>query len=179
MFGSNSRSGRRRPDFFCLAFLAGSAIAAAPPALAQAPVPKRPDTIAQDRHTAELPQIPLRVDSQRVTAEVAADDASRARGLMHRKALLPDHGMLFVFPRAQQQCFWMKNTLLPLTVAFIDTEGAITSTADMQPHSLEPHCSVAPVQYALEMEQGWFARHGAWPGTRIHGLPGLPPPAAH
>ena len=92
---------------------------------------------------------------------------------MHRTALQPDHGMLFVFSRPESQCFWMKNTPLPLTIAFIDIHGTITSTADMQANSLQPHCSITPVQYALEMEQGWFARHGAGVGTRLEGLPGL------
>ena len=79
--------------------------------------------------------------------------------------------MLFVFPTAEQRCFWMKNTPLPLTIAYIDSTGTIVSLADMQPYSLEPHCSIAPAKFALEMEQGWFGRHGLGPGTRISEAP--------
>lgn len=115
----------------------------------------------------------LQVGDRRITVEVAADDASRSRGLMFRERLAPNHGMLFVFPEATPHCFWMKNTPLPLSIAFIDTQGSIVSLADMQPYSLDSHCSIAPALYALEMEQGWFARHGARPGTMVKGLPRL------
>ena len=170
MFGIHSCSGRRRPDFFCLAFLFGWAIGAAFPLYAQGSfLPGQPHA---QRQAMELPHITLRVGERGIVAEVAANDASRARGLMFRERLAPDHGMLFVFPEAIQLCFWMKNTPLPLTVAFIDTQGVIVSLADMRPLSLQPHCAIAPALYALEMEQGWFARHGAGPGTRVHGLPG-------
>ena len=107
------------------------------------------------------------VGSKRIVVEIASDPPSQSRGLMFRERLEKDHGMLFVFPTAEQRCFWMKNTPLPLTIAYIDKSGTIVSLADMQPYSLEPHCSIAPAQYALEMEQGWFARHGLGPGTRI------------
>ncbi len=160
MFGLQSHSGRVRPDFFsrytlAVALLAGctASISAEPPA------------------TAPLPRIELQVGDQSIIAEVAADDATRARGLMFRESLAANHGMLFVFPEPTQLCFWMKNTPLPLTVAFIDTQGAIVSLADMEPYSLEPHCAIAPAQYALEMEQGWFARRSHGPGTKIEGLP--------
>ncbi len=121
--------------------------------------------------TSGLPVIPLKIGPQSITAEVAADDASRSRGLMFRDQLPPDHGMLFVFQEAWQYCFWMKNTPLPLTIAFIDARGEIINLADMQPHSLDSHCALGPARYALEMEQGWFARHQLRPGTRVSGLP--------
>lgn len=170
MFGTRLHPGLRGPVFFCSALLASWSLSAAQPLradeasrtllLAKAPL-----------QAAGLRRIPLQIGSHRITVEVAADDASRAKGLMFREKLAPNHGMLFVFPEAAQLCFWMKNTPLPLTVAFIDTEGVIINLAHMQPLSLDPHCSIAPTQYALEMEQGWFSRHNVRPGSRIQGLP--------
>ena len=95
-----------------------------------------------------------------IRAEVAADFASRAQGLMHRKSLAPNAGMLFVFDEAAPHCMWMKNTYIPLSVAFIDEQGAIINIADMQPHSEQSHCAARPALYALEMTQGWFAQRG-------------------
>lgn len=140
-------------------------------ALSVAPLQAQSGPPQQD--SAELPRVKLQVGERRITAEVAADDASRSRGLMFREQLPSDHGMLFVFPEPSQMCFWMKNTVVPLTVAFIDPRGDIVNLADMQPQSLETHCAIAPAQYALEMEQGWFKRHGAGPGTHVSGLPVL------
>jgi uncharacterized membrane protein (UPF0127 family) len=105
-----------------------------------------------------------------ITAEVADTPALRTRGLMGRQSLPPNHGMLFVFEQPQQQCFWMRNTPLPLTIAFLDDEGRISSMADMQPFSEATHCSQVPVRYALEMEQGWFAKRGIQPGEIIRGI---------
>jgi uncharacterized membrane protein (UPF0127 family) len=105
-----------------------------------------------------------------ITAEVADTPALRTRGLMGRQSLPPNHGMLFVFEQPQQQCFWMRNTPLPLTIAFMDDEGRISSMADMQPFSEATHCSQVPVRYALEMEQGWFAKRGIQPGEIIRGI---------
>lgn len=160
MFGLQSHSGRVRPDFFSRYTLV-AALLLGPAAAISAEAPP----------ASQLPRIELRVGSQPIIAEVAADDATRARGLMFRERLAANTGMLFVFPQPTQLCFWMKNTPLPLTVAFIDTQGAIVSLADMEPYSLEPHCAIAPAQYALEMEQGWFARRSHGPGTKIEGLP--------
>ena len=105
-----------------------------------------------------------------ITAEVADTPALRTRGLMGRQSLPPNHGMLFVFEQPQQQCFWMRNTPLPLTIAFMDDEGRISSMADMQPFSEATHCSQVPVRYALEMEQGWFTKRGIQPGEIIRGI---------
>jgi uncharacterized membrane protein (UPF0127 family) len=105
-----------------------------------------------------------------ITAEVADTPALRTRGLMGRQSLAPNHGMLFVFEQPQQQCFWMRNTPLPLSIAFLDDEGRISSMADMQPLSEATHCSPIPVRYALEMEQGWFTKRGIQPGEIIRGL---------
>lgn len=165
MFGYSSRSGRTRPDFFCLVLLAVLGLGGFHTVHARATdSPQRSETV-------ELPRIPLEINGHKLSVEVAASDVARAQGLMHREHLKPNHGMLFVFPDSTQMCFWMKNTPLPLTVAFIDASGRIISLADMQPYSLDPHCAIAPALYALEMEQGWFAGHKAKPGTLVHGLP--------
>jgi uncharacterized protein len=102
-----------------------------------------------------------------VTAEIAQSPQERAKGLMGRRSLPPNHGMLFVFETAERQCFWMRNTPLPLTIAFIDAKGRITSFADMTPFSEENHCSTVPVPFALEMEQGWFKKRGVLVGDSV------------
>jgi uncharacterized protein len=102
-----------------------------------------------------------------VTAEIAQTPQERAKGLMGRESLPPNHGMLFVFEAPQQQCFWMRNTPLPLTIAFIDAQGKITGFADMAPFSDQTHCSTVPVPYALEMEQGWFKKRGVLVGDSV------------
>ena len=105
-----------------------------------------------------------------ITAEIAANDAARTKGLMFRESLEPNHGMLFVFERANVQCFWMKNTKIPLSIAFIKANGIITNIADMAPMTENSHCSTEPVLYTLEMEEGWFAKHGVSAGKSIGGL---------
>ena len=105
-----------------------------------------------------------------ITAEIAANDAARTKGLMFRESLEPNHGMLFVFERANVQCFWMKNTKIPLSIAFIKADGIITNIADMAPMTENSHCSTEPVLYTLEMEEGWFAKHGVSAGKSIGGL---------
>ncbi|MBB5217248.1 DUF192 domain-containing protein [Parapusillimonas granuli] len=118
-----------------------------------------------------LPTTELRVGPHKVHAEVAATDASRARGLMGRPSLPPDHGMLFVFDAPSTTCFWMKNTPLPLSIAFIDEDGIILNLEDMRPFDESSHCPAAPFRYALEMEQGWFKSNQVAPGARVGGLP--------
>jgi uncharacterized protein len=117
-----------------------------------------------------LPVAELRAGMHLIRAEVAADFSTRGRGLMHRKGLAPNAGMLFIFDGPSQQCMWMKNTYIPLSVAFLDEEGAIINIADMQPHSEQTHCSARPALYALEMTRGWFAERGIKPGTKLGGL---------
>lgn len=117
-----------------------------------------------------LPMKTLGAGMHRIQAEVAATDASRSRGLMFRKELAPNHGMLFVFEQANVQCFWMRNTLLPLSIAFMLDDGTITNIADMAPMTETSHCSTAPVRYTLEMEQGWFAKRGITAGKQITGI---------
>lgn len=109
----------------------------------------------------------LQINNKTLTAEVANTESLRAQGLMHRQALARDHGMLFVFADDQSRCFWMKNTLIPLSIAFIDKHGAIVALADMQPLSEAPHCSGADARYALEMNRDWFRSHNIRVGDTI------------
>jgi uncharacterized membrane protein (UPF0127 family) len=117
-----------------------------------------------------LPVLELKAGMHLIRAEVAADFASRAQGLMHRKSLGQNAGMLFVFERAERHCMWMKNTYVALSVAFLDEQGTIINIADMQPHSEQSHCAARPAAYALEMAQGWFAQRGIKPGAKLGGL---------
>ena len=111
-----------------------------------------------------------------IHAEVADRDAARALGLMHRTALAPNGGMVFVFEQDAIHCMWMKNTLVPLSVAFMDEQGTIVSIHDMQPQTEDSHCAARPARFALEMSQGWFAQKGIKPGARIGGIDKAPPP---
>ena len=106
-----------------------------------------------------------------ITAEIASTPQSRMIGLMMRERLAPNHGMVFVFDDKSQHCFWMRNTVIPLSIAFIDDDGTVVSIADMSPKSEASTCPQRPVRYALEMDQGWFAKRGVTAGTKISGLP--------
>ncbi len=117
-----------------------------------------------------LPELVLEIKGHKLTAEVAASDPARATGLMHRRMLPENRGMLFVFPYSAPQSFWMMNTYLPLSIAFIDENGAIVNIADMKPLTTDSHSSTRPARYALEMNQGWFAKRGIKPGARVEGL---------
>lgn len=119
---------------------------------------------------AELPVLQLSAGMHVIRAEVAESFATRAQGLMHRKSLAQNAGMLFVFDEAAIHCMWMRNTLIPLSVAFLDDSGAIVNLADMAPHSERSHCAQRPVRYALEMDRGWFAQRGIKPGMKLRGL---------
>lgn len=121
--------------------------------------------------TEQLPVQELVVDSHRIRAEIAATPKTRNQGLMHRESLPQDTGMLFVFEEAGQPCFWMKNTVVPLSIAFIDPSGYIVNIADMEPLDLSSHCPAAPILYALEMEQGWFGSKEIRAGARVEHLP--------
>jgi len=124
---------------------------------------------------AELPAVDLTVGMHRIHAEVADSMATRMEGLMHRKAMPRGAGMVFVFDENAVQCMWMKNTLIPLSVAFIDEAGEIINIADMQPQTEETHCAARPVRYALEMNKGWFAQRGIKAGAKFRGLEKLAP----
>ncbi len=121
----------------------------------------------------QLPVVQLKAGMHLIRAEMAADFATRGRGLMHRKSLAPNAGMLFIFDAPAIHCMWMKNTYIPLSVAFVDDEGEIINIADMQPHSEQSHCAARPALYALEMDRGWFAARGIKPGSRLGGIPGV------
>jgi uncharacterized membrane protein (UPF0127 family) len=114
-----------------------------------------------------LPRTQIKAGMYLVDAQVAAQPEQRAVGLMHRSNLPSHEGMLFVFEQTAPQCFWMKNTLIPLTAAFIADDGTIVNTADMQPQTTVSHCSAQPVRYVLEMNQGWFSRRGIKVGDRL------------
>jgi len=124
---------------------------------------------------AQLAVAELTIGMHLVRAEVADSPATRERGLMQRPSMAPNAGMVFVFEQDARHCMWMKNTLIPLSVAFIDAAGAIVNIADMQPHSEQSHCAARPARYALEMNRGWFAERGVKPGARLRGLDKLSP----
>jgi uncharacterized membrane protein (UPF0127 family) len=115
----------------------------------------------------------LKIGAHRLKVEVAQTDAQREKGLMFRKQLGRDDGMLFIFDEPAYHAMWMKNTLIPLSVAFIDDAGRIVNVEDMQPQTEDSHCASRPARYALEMNLGWFSAKGIKPGTRIGGIPGV------
>ena len=123
---------------------------------------------------AELPTVELAIKGHRVVAEVAATDATRTTGLMNRFSLQRDRGMLFVFREPQPQAFWMKNTYVPLSIAFIGSDGRILNIEDMTPLTESAHPSRGPALYALEMKKGWFVDRGIRPGDGIAGLEKAP-----
>ncbi|MBS0307763.1 MAG: DUF192 domain-containing protein [Proteobacteria bacterium] len=115
--------------------------------------------------------IPLNIGIHLIQAEVAATQAQREQGLMFRENMAPNEGMVFLFNEPTSVCMWMKNTLLPLSVAFLDEEGKIVNIEDMAPQTTTSHCAKKNVKYALEMNLGWFRQKNLKPGTRIEGLP--------
>ncbi len=126
---------------------------------------------AQEAPQMNLPRVKLSAGMYQIDAQVAATPERRAVGLMFRKEMPQHEGMLFIFEQPSQQCFWMKNTLLPLTAAFVDDDGTIVNLADMKPQTTDSHCSEKPVRYVLEMHQGWFAKRGLKAGSQLRGEP--------
>jgi uncharacterized membrane protein (UPF0127 family) len=124
---------------------------------------------------APLPEMGLTVNGHKLTAEVAHTDPARAQGLMYRRMLPENRGMLFVFPTAAQHAMWMMNTYVPLSVAFIDEGGVIINIEDMKPHTQDAHPAARPARYALEMNQGWFSKRGIKAGAKIEGIERAPP----
>jgi uncharacterized membrane protein (UPF0127 family) len=120
---------------------------------------------------AQLPVDWLTVGSHRITVELARRPVEQSRGLMFRTSLPPDHGMLFLFPSDEVQVFWMRNTTIPLSIAYADARGRIVRIADLEPLDERPVTSIAPARYALEMHRGWFAAHGVVAGDAITGIP--------
>jgi uncharacterized membrane protein (UPF0127 family) len=129
---------------------------------------------AQDGPQPRLDTVALSAGMHRITAEVAATPMQQAIGLMHRRRMGANDGMLFVYDSPQRLCFWMRNTLLPLTIAFIEDDGRIVNLRDMQPLDETSHCAEKPVRYALEMNQGWFDKRGLKAGFRLRGAPFRP-----
>jgi uncharacterized membrane protein (UPF0127 family) len=125
--------------------------------------------LAQDGPQMNLERIKLTAGMHRMDVQVAATPEQRQTGLMFRKDMPQHEGMIFVFDQPTKQCFWMKNTLLPLSAAFIADDGTIVNIEDMKPQTLESHCSAKPVRYVLEMNKGWFAKKGLQAGAKIQG----------
>jgi uncharacterized membrane protein (UPF0127 family) len=123
-----------------------------------------------------MPVMELTAGMHRIEAEVAANDPNRQLGLMNRKSMPQQHGMLFVFNHENTHCMWMRNTLLPLSVAFVDANGVIINIEDMKPQTEDNHCARQPARYALEMNLGWFAQRGIKPGTKLGGIEKAPRP---
>ena len=119
----------------------------------------------------DLPRVRLSAGMHQIDAQAALTSGQRAAGLMWRKEMPQHEGMLFVFDQPSVQCFWMQNTYLPLSAAFIEDDGTIVNIADMKPLVTDSHCSGKPVRFVLEMNQGWFAKKGVKPGTRLTGEP--------
>ena len=126
---------------------------------------------AQSKPQLDLPKIKLSAGMHLIDTQVASTPDQRATGLMFRQEMPQGEGMLFVFEEATPQCFWMKNTLLPLTAAFIADDGTIVNLANMKPQTTDSHCSAKPVRYVLEMNLGWFEKKGLKTGSKLGGPP--------
>jgi len=135
-------------------------------ALAAAALP----VAAQEPQTS-LPRVKLAAGMHQIEAQVARTPGERATGLMFRKEMPQHEGMLFVFEQPSMQCFWMKNTLLPLSIAFVADDGTVVNIDEMKPQTTDSHCSDKPVRYVLEMNQGWFTKKGIKPGAKLSGEP--------
>ncbi len=122
----------------------------------------------------QLRLVELFAGMHRIEAELAASPESRQIGMMQRTIMPPQRGMLFVFPESEKHCMWMRNTLLPLSVAFLDEKGRIINIDDMQPRTENNHCAVKPARYALEMNLGWFRTRGLGQGFAILGIEKTP-----
>ncbi|WP_278647906.1 DUF192 domain-containing protein [Pandoraea pnomenusa] len=149
------------------ALAASAAFAASVAVMALAPT----SAVAQIKQPGQFPTVQLSAGMYLIKAEVAANEADREQGLMYRKTMPDNAGMLFVFEQRAGHCFWMKNTDLPLSIAFLADDGTIVNIEDMAPQTEDNHCPRAAVRYALEMNQGWFRKRGIGPGMKISGLP--------
>ncbi len=119
----------------------------------------------------KLDAIQINAGMHLIQAELARTPDEHSIGLMFRKTMAANEGMLFAFDAPRQQCFWMKNTLLPLSAAFVADDGSIVNIEDMKPQTLDSHCSTKPVRFVLEMNQGWFAKRGIKAGSKLQGPP--------
>ena len=127
--------------------------------------------IAQEQPQLTLPRARLQAGMYQIDAQLAMTPDERQTGLMFRQEMPQHEGMLFVFEQPSEQCFWMKNTLLPLTAAFVADDGTIVNLADMKPQTTDSHCSAKPVRFVLEMNQGWFAKRSINAGYKLLGKP--------
>jgi uncharacterized membrane protein (UPF0127 family) len=127
--------------------------------------------LAQTGPQPRLRTIDLTVGIHVIKTELAITPEQQATGMMFRREMGTNEGMLFVNDEPAPRCFWMRNTLVPLTIAFVADDGTIVNLADMQPLSEQSHCSLRPVRYSLEMNQGWFAKRGIKAGARLQGRP--------
>ncbi|VVE24911.1 signal peptide protein [Pandoraea pneumonica] len=125
----------------------------------------------QIKQPGDFPTVQLSAGMFLIKAEVAANEADREQGLMYRTKMAPNAGMLFVFEQRAMNCFWMRNTNLPLSIAFLRDDGTIVNIEDMAPQTDDNHCPKEPIRYALEMNQGWFKTKNLTAGTKISGLP--------
>lgn len=131
-----------------------------------------PPVFSAEKAQPELPIRTLTIGQTSIQAEVADDDPERSSGLMFRESLAPDSGMLFVMPSVGPATFWMKNTLIPLSIAFLDEQGTILEIHDMEPKSEKTlRSTFSRIAYALEVQQGWFGKKNIWPGEKVTGLP--------
>jgi uncharacterized membrane protein (UPF0127 family) len=127
--------------------------------------------LAQGSAQTGLKRVDLSVGIHLIDTQLALTAQQHEIGLMYRTEMPQNEGMLFVFESLGKRCFWMKNTLIPLTAAFVANDGTIVNLADMKPQSEESHCSIKPVRYVLEMNQGWFIKKGIKPGVKLSGQP--------
>lgn len=126
---------------------------------------------AQDKPQTNLPRVTLQAGMFQIDAQVASTPEQQSTGLMFRQEMPQHEGMLFVFPNPSRLCFWMKNTLIPLTAAFIADDGTVVNLADMKPQTTDSHCADKPVRFVLEMNVGWFAKKGIKAGSKLSGRP--------
>jgi uncharacterized protein len=126
---------------------------------------------AQEGPQLNLQRIKISAGMHQIDTQLALTPIERQIGLMNRPSMPVNEGMLFVFEQPTRQCFWMKNTLMPLTAAFIADDGTIVNLEDMKPQVLDSHCSKKEVRYVLEMNQGWFAKRGIKAGSKLSGVP--------
>jgi uncharacterized protein len=143
-------------------------LSAAPSTWAQVPRPAL--ALSLEGSAQNLPTITLKAGHHSLKVQVAQTGEQRAVGLMHRRHMPANEGMLFVFNAPDTQCFWMKNTLLPLSAAFLSDNGTVVNIEHMQPQTLVSHCSKESVRYVLEMNKGWFEKHGIKAGSLIEGI---------
>ena len=128
-------------------------------------------SFAQSGPQPKLPTVKLSAGMHNIVAEIARTPAQQQTGMMFRTEMATHEGMLFVFDEMGPRCFWMRNTLIPLAIAFIADDGTIVNIAEMSARSEQSHCSQKPVRFALEMNQAWFSKRGIKDGFKLRGAP--------